>query len=205
MRYYIDGYNLLFNLSHHHFSSLTTERQRIVSELDILAQSLNLNVCVVFDGKHQKDTFNRHFCNRIEIYFSKEGETADDLLVSLIKESQNPSQSIVVTSDRELSFRIRLYNAKNETVESFINTMVRRYHKKVSRKKLVHKKKSKTCSVKAEKTISAPKELTFSSSELLGYYHDIFCKRLEQANIPLEIKSQNNLLLETFERQDNNH
>ena len=78
--------------------------------------SRNNQVSIIFDGKEgiPDEEFNCPF----QIFFSK-SEDADSLILRMIEQSDNPSQIVVVTDDKQLRRKARLLGASFKSVEDF--------------------------------------------------------------------------------------
>ena len=75
---------------------------------------------VVFDGYAVlKLDWNALRREGIKIVFSDD-ESADDRIVRMVEETAHPKEILVVTSDRELSSRIRKVGAKTALVKTFM-------------------------------------------------------------------------------------
>lgn len=128
MRYYIDGYNMLFRQPT--FKKLQIEREFLLSGLNRKISLLNLNVSIVFDAAFQAGGRTKSHFASLEILYSAEGETADEYIVDVISHASNPRSLVVVTNDRFLGAQVRHLLAKVESVESFMQQLNRSYQKK---------------------------------------------------------------------------
>ena len=79
-----------------------------------------MNLTVVFDAQGTPDDAYRTHYQQLEILFSGAGETADDLIIKVLKAHGDCSQYTVVTSDNRLAWRARRAGAKTEPVEEFL-------------------------------------------------------------------------------------
>lgn len=131
MHYYIDGYNLLFRLSSRHEEQLAEQRQQWITDLNEKATLLNLSISIVFDAQMQLNEGSRSYYHHIEVLFSSPGQTADQLILSLLK--RHPKDITVVTSDLRLAMLARHSSAKTESVEQFIQWLNRRYKLRVKK------------------------------------------------------------------------
>ena len=137
MYYIIDGYNLLFRKLHARESeNLKVERQKIVQELSKKLKIAGLHASLIFDAHQKEGLSEQFFVEDLRIYFTDEGETADDHIVELIRKSSKPQEQIVVTSDSILAWRTRRRGANSLTVEEFLTTLERIYKKKLNPKTL---------------------------------------------------------------------
>lgn len=146
MRYFIDGYNLLFKEAWgRHSSSLELARKTLIEELDSLAQTLRLDLIVVFDAPLQSDDIRRGHYNSLEIIFTARGQTADEYLVEVASAYQKGV--IVVTSDRGLAYRVKGSGAQVESVHDFIAHLRKKWRNKLAKQQkapLIAKTKSAT-------------------------------------------------------------
>jgi uncharacterized protein len=130
MHYFIDGYNLLFRLKRSSKDDLKSERQKIIQDLNEKVQILKLDATIVFDSQYHYGEAQRTHYNFLEILFSAEGETADDMIINELKSSSNPRLEIVVTSDKLLAWRVRRLSAKTESIDEFLGWLDKRYKKR---------------------------------------------------------------------------
>lgn len=126
MHYFVDGYNLLFRLAGSHGKSLQILRQQVIFDLNEMVLALNLNLTLVFDSPNQQKERSRSFYHTLEILYTNHGETADELILSELKE-RKVGKEIVVTSDKLLAFQARRLHAKTESVEEFVEWINQRY------------------------------------------------------------------------------
>lgn len=126
MRYFIDGYNFLFQSSID-FSSLQAGREAVISFLNSVASQKSLCITCVFDAHSQEDPLHKIIsCGDIEIVFTGHGETADTYFANLFIGHKNPL-STLVTSDKNLHRRVAPFVA-TMSIQAFVG--------------LLHKKKS---------------------------------------------------------------
>jgi predicted RNA-binding protein with PIN domain len=118
--YLVDGYNFLFRISRSR-GSLETRRESLIRELNDTADSQHLNLILIFDGE---DTIlpypKRSHFHHIELVYTTKNQSADDYILEELTLSKNPKQITVVTNDRELSSRCRLFKAQALTIDAFI-------------------------------------------------------------------------------------
>jgi predicted RNA-binding protein with PIN domain len=104
--YLIDGYNLLHRVglisSQITGSQLEWARRRLLERLSAHYAAEGYRVTVVFDARNarQRDSADPVF-HGIQVRFARE-EEADDLIETLIRESDRPSVLTVVSDDRRL-------------------------------------------------------------------------------------------------------
>ena len=125
LHYILDGYNILWALpyllkkSSVHFEPSREGFIHFLIQVHPHGGPKN-RVRVVFDGyAEMKVDWARLREANIEVLFS-EGQSADDQIVELVKQSQNPKGVTVVTSDRELSDNVRKLDAQVISITKFI-------------------------------------------------------------------------------------
>ncbi|QVL57818.1 MAG: NYN domain-containing protein [Simkaniaceae bacterium] len=134
MRYLIDGYNLFFKLQEE-LLPLEEKREAFIQLLDDVVGELKLQALIVFDSHYQNST---HFASKrklvhIEVSFSPKNLSADQYLLELLEwDSKN---TMLVTSDRELSKNGSFLGAKTLSIEGFVNFILKKQTKKMARGK----------------------------------------------------------------------
>lgn len=139
MHYYIDGYNLLFRVLRAG-DDVRKQREEITVDIERKVNLLELDATLVFDSHYQEDDNTKSHFNSLEIIFTSTGETADEFILQELKESQNPSQHTVVTSDKKLARLCQLRLAKTESVDEFLAWIGKRYRNKLRQKKILTSK-----------------------------------------------------------------
>ncbi|MCE5315785.1 MAG: NYN domain-containing protein [Parachlamydia sp.] len=179
MRYYVDGYNLLFRLFKTD-EELQERRDRFLEALQEKAALINLQVTVVFDSQyHPGEGTHTHF-GTLDIIFTDAEITADECILNLIK--SDTRKKIVVTSDKSLAIRARHLEAKTETAEEFLGWLNKRYHNRFKRQKKEAKPKPKTVAAPpvekpAKRKKPSPKA---TLAECFDYYLEVFENKLEE-------------------------
>lgn len=110
MHLLVDGYNLIgLNKSLSSKVNLQSLREDLLNKLSLYKKSKIHKITVVFDGSHSDNT-----CRTIEniygikVIYSKQNETADDIIKEIVENSENPGEILVVTSDNELKNAVRV-------------------------------------------------------------------------------------------------
>lgn len=124
MRFLIDGYNLLFRLSTV-LQDFTASREQVIHDLNRKAARLHMNLTIVFDAHERPGEAYRTHYDHMEILYSGEKETADDLILKVLR--NNAANSTVVTSDNLLAWKARMLGAKTESVDAFLIQINKRY------------------------------------------------------------------------------
>jgi predicted RNA-binding protein with PIN domain len=103
MKIIIDGYNLMYRMEV--TGSLEQKREKV---LEALAQFLSINpneMLVVFDGRNNPSTQRgKEVKYGIKIFYSAQGETADDYIMEMISKRTGKARTyLIVSSDREIT------------------------------------------------------------------------------------------------------
>ena len=125
----IDGYNIIKldpsgNLS---AGTLEMQRDRLIKLLVENSPCGKNKVVVVFDGP--KDNSNWEFSESefktfgIEIYFSRNGKSADDQIVKLVDENNNPSNIVVITNDKGIKKRLAGTGCAVHSADEFLKKL----------------------------------------------------------------------------------
>ncbi|MHC4870500.1 MAG: NYN domain-containing protein [Planctomycetota bacterium] len=122
-KFIIDAFNLFYrwNNTSSIFRSSTDIAKALNHSIRTLSSFLEQNkskcLLVIDGGKTQSMCIS---CG-IRVQYSGPGVTADERILSIVKNSQKPSTLTVVTTDHELGGNARFLGAKNISVENFIN------------------------------------------------------------------------------------
>lgn len=109
MHLIIDGYNLIrTDKSLSPKVNLQSLRETLLNKLSLYKKGKIHKITVVFDGSHSDNT-SRTIENiyGIKVIYSKQNETADDVIKEIVETSENPGEILVVTSDNELRHAVR--------------------------------------------------------------------------------------------------
>jgi len=108
----VDGDNLLGTWPGR--SRSDAERRRLAMQLSRLATTEGRRVVTVFDGSPPPgSSFGA------DVRFSGPGRTADQLILELLREEQDPRGWTVVTSDRSLGDQCRYLGARPQRCDRF--------------------------------------------------------------------------------------
>jgi len=198
MHYIIDGYNLLFWLKGDR-QNLEPLRRSFIQDMDRKAALLKMEMTIVFDGHFQEDEQTRTHFRNLEIIYTSHGESADELIVSELQSSLDVRNEVVVTSDRELSWRAKRLHAKTERANEFYRTLQERYQKRQKRqvKEVLPK-------AKVKRQITVEPEIVVVD-ESVEFYQKVFEdrlkeeERLEQKN-PKRKKSEGQKKVDDYQR-----
>ena len=129
MLFIIDGYNVIKSDNSGKFfaGTLEMQRERLIKLLLENNPCGKNKIAIVFDGP--KDMSNWAFpeseftnCG-IEIYFSRDGQSADDRIVKLVGESNNPSNIVVVTNDKGIKKRLAGTGSAVQSADEFLKKL----------------------------------------------------------------------------------
>lgn len=99
----VDGYNVIYTddaLRKTAAANIERSRKKLVAMLAAYLSNKDLRVTVVFDGRGGLPDTEAAIPGKLEVVYSARYQTADELIVAMIKASPNPRSHIVVTSDR---------------------------------------------------------------------------------------------------------
>lgn len=173
MHYFIDGYNVLFRVTRAH-QDLQNHREQIVYDLNKKISLLKMDVSIVFDATFQAGERSRTHYDALEILFTAEGETADQFILDELKDSTNPHQETVVTSDKTLAWHARRHSAHTQNVEEFLFWLNKSYKKK--QHQLIKKEKTLKHLSPTPTTppLISPTTHKTNIEECVSYYEQIF-------------------------------
>ena len=126
LHFILDGYNILLrSRQFNRFSDsdeMSGARQKLIQflERERPQGSVRNRVTIVFDGRADVIGDWRGVSHQgIRVIFT-EGESAGDRILKLIEEEKEPSQTVIVTDDRELSYRESQFRGKTLSVKAFL-------------------------------------------------------------------------------------
>lgn len=129
MRYFVDGYNLLFYLTKKR-NPLRQYRHELIS---YFANSISsfLDVVLVFDGSdpHEKHS-TKHHIGQVEIVYTPLHTTADLYIFEEIQLHKKPAHTTVVSNDQELINRCKTLGAKALSLTDFLSYIAKKKEKK---------------------------------------------------------------------------
>lgn len=171
MHYFIDGYNLLFQINDEEESSLQNKRNQLIEDLDFMLKDLAWHVTLVFDAALQIEDFSRTHFRNLELIFTAEGETADEYIIEALHTLPCPQNETIVTSDKSLARILRTLGANTQSVKEFLAFL-----KKKKQKRVLNSKRSPP---KKENPISLKKNID-PTSGLFHYYLEVFEKKYKE-------------------------
>lgn len=166
MHYFIDGYNLMFRILRAG-DNLQQQRESIIHDLGRKIRAVGLDATLVFDAQYQSEESSRSHIKELEIYFTDQGESADDFILKQLRLDKNPQRQIVVTSDKKLAWLARRKGAQTETVEDFLRQLNNRFKNRLLRSKSPSLKEKPATPPKKELPAPATKS---SPDECSDYY-----------------------------------
>jgi predicted RNA-binding protein with PIN domain len=98
----IDGYNVIHadeRLKKVARGDLQGARRELIRRLAAYLETKSLQMTLVFDGRGGLTDVDVEIPGKLQVLFSSDGQTADDLIVGMLEASANPRKYIVVTSD----------------------------------------------------------------------------------------------------------
>jgi len=147
MRIIIDGYNLLFSGTNFidtiptkpftgfskKSSVLEQARNTLISLIKAYAQSRKEYTTIIFDGVNAfagvANNFSSVKTDYLIVLFSDKNSSADDLIIKIACDSVSESQVLVVTSDNDITQRVKQYGIKTVSSPDFMNMLISSSHK----------------------------------------------------------------------------
>lgn len=128
MRYFVDGYNLLFHLTKKR-NPLHQYRHELITYFATSISSF-LDIVLVFDGSdpHEKHS-TKHHIGPVEIIYTPLSMTADFYIFEEIQLHKNPAHTTVVSNDQELTKRCRALGAKILSLTDFLSYVAKKSEK----------------------------------------------------------------------------
>ncbi len=119
MQYWIDGYNLLFRLTHLK-GSLEEKRTKLILELNAFAKASDLSFTLLFDAAHREESLaGRSHYDALEIIYTSSQKTADAYIVEKLESVRRPSDVCVVSSDKGLTSQVRAIGGQTLSLSEF--------------------------------------------------------------------------------------
>lgn len=127
MRYFLDGYNLLFYLTKKR-NPLRQYRHELITYFATSISSLD--VVLVFDGNdpHEKHS-TRHHIDQVEIVYTPLHTTADHYIFEEVQLCKHPKHIAVVSNDQELIKRCKMLGAKTLSLTDFLSYIAKKKDK----------------------------------------------------------------------------
>jgi predicted RNA-binding protein with PIN domain len=110
MAYIVDGNNVMGQTPGWHRDK-SLARRRLIEQLAIFARIKKSRVTVVFDGSPDRDLPDGSGFRGVKILFAEKGSDADTRILKLVASLKDRRGSIIVTSDRDLAFKVRASGA----------------------------------------------------------------------------------------------
>ncbi|HEU0100768.1 MAG TPA: NYN domain-containing protein [Mycobacteriales bacterium] len=106
----VDGYNV--TKGGYGDLPLEAQRSRLLTGLGALAARTGAEVTVVFDGSERRTVLAVAAPRGVRLLFSREGETADEVLRHLVRHEPGGRPLVVVSTDREVADGVRAAGAQ---------------------------------------------------------------------------------------------
>lgn len=129
MHYIIDGYNLFFEM--HDADPSDLNRQNFVLHISDLLKQTKYMAEMIFDTPLHHKTLFPHTSEKppLTVAYAPNNLEADDLIVEKLYGIKKPEKIIVVTSDRELSMRVKEAGGKVMKSKAFLSLLKKRTKK----------------------------------------------------------------------------
>jgi predicted RNA-binding protein with PIN domain len=111
MEYLVDGNNVMGQRVGWH-RDRAGARRRLLRELARFVQATGTPVGVVFDGAPDTAAPDGALVDGVRVHYAAPGADADTRIVDLVRRAPPGAAPVVVTSDRQLSERVRGHGAR---------------------------------------------------------------------------------------------
>jgi len=115
----IDGHNLIGRMPELSLQDPDDE-EKLVRLLSSYRARTGKTITVVFDPGAGFALAERRRVGGVEIVFAPHGHSADSVIARRIQRHRNPSEWLVVTSDREVSDTVSRLGARVQSAEGFV-------------------------------------------------------------------------------------
>ncbi len=131
MHYYIDGYNLLFQVAERNLS-FSENRYAIIEQLENFFSLHNISATLVFDSRFDLSNAFPSISDlgHLEIIYSPKGLSADDYLIEKLQILNNPTSVTVVTSDRYLRKELKAIGCSLMKIDEFLKWTLKKEKQK---------------------------------------------------------------------------
>ena len=119
MHYLIDGHNLISQLPDISLDDPNDEAKLVLSLRKWAAAGRKRQATIIFDGGLPGGNWRYMSRGQVKDTFETEGRSADDLLISRIRQAKNPAEFTLVTSDREILAEAKARRMPFMTSETF--------------------------------------------------------------------------------------
>ena len=106
----VDGYNV--TKTGYGDRPLADQRAKLLAGLEGLASQTKAEITCVFDGAEIDSPIALVNSRRVRVLFSSPGETADELIIRLVRAEPEGRPVAVVTSDKEIIAAVRREKAR---------------------------------------------------------------------------------------------
>lgn len=117
MAYLIDGNNLLGSWGGPRPGG--DRRQDVIRRVSTFCSERGASATIVFDGRPIRDGFDEQAFGRVRVLFPPPGGDADTIIRDLVDRARQPSDLIVVTSDKPLYSYVRTRGAQAITARQW--------------------------------------------------------------------------------------
>lgn len=124
LTYLVDGYNLLFYLSHAS-ASIQKQREHLIDLFRKVAPLFKGNIILIFDGSSSFASWE--YFSSFQLEFAPGDLKADAYILEKLSGTKRPSQYVVVTADKLLARECKHLGASVLALPSFLKKMKKAY------------------------------------------------------------------------------
>jgi predicted RNA-binding protein with PIN domain len=98
----VDGYNVIYaddSLRRHALRDMERARREFLERIKAYLEGKKIQITVVFDGRSGMTDTESVVPGKLQVIYSARDQTADDLIISMVSESDSPRACLVATTD----------------------------------------------------------------------------------------------------------
>ena len=124
----VDGYNVVHADASRSSGAraLDNDRMRLIDQVVRYVATRDVRVTIVFDGAGRGIGAEVVLPGKVQVLYSRRGQTADELIVSTLERHTNPREYIIVTNDMaDIGRRVRQMGASVMRSEDFLSRILK--------------------------------------------------------------------------------
>lgn len=135
----IDGYNVIYllpGLSEKRKNSLENSRNALVVLVSLWKQRMSFrgDICIVFDGQDNIISRRGTVQSDSRCVFTRSKEEADDRIISMVRDSQEPQKIMVISADNKVGNGSRAHGASVKSPQYLLEIKTRTKISKIGSK-----------------------------------------------------------------------
>jgi predicted RNA-binding protein with PIN domain len=121
----LDGYNVIHALPEFSLKlkeNLAAARESLARYIFLWKRRYpDADVCIVFDGQNRDEfDYPRSTISGIDCRFTESREGADEKIISMVRDSEDPNSMIIISNDRSIRTSCRAQGARVESTDFLV-------------------------------------------------------------------------------------